>query len=99
METRGSRDAMMFYVGKGCFPHRDLHAAVGGTAIRLSRSAIRDLGLISHRTVTRPPSPPHSLTECSPEAPATTELEEPAFSPFAYALFGCRGRESATPRL
>ncbi|MED6279788.1 hypothetical protein CHARACLAT_004324 [Characodon lateralis] len=62
------------------FPRRYLHAAVGGTASRLSRPAIRDLGLISHRTVTRPPSPPHSLTDCSPELPATTELEEPAFS-------------------
>ncbi|MEQ2298816.1 hypothetical protein AMECASPLE_009176 [Ameca splendens] len=33
-----------------------------------------------NETVTRPPSPPHSLTDCSPELPATTELEEPAFS-------------------
>lgn len=40
-----------------------LHAAAGGTASRLSRSAIRDLGLISHRAETRPLSPPLSLTD------------------------------------
>lgn len=45
------------------FPRRDLHAAVGGTASRLSRLAIRDLGLISHRAETRPLSPPLSLTD------------------------------------
>lgn len=45
------------------FPRRDLHAAVGGTASRLSRLAIRDLGLISHRAETLPLSPPLSLTD------------------------------------
>ncbi|KAI3359587.1 hypothetical protein L3Q82_013988 [Scortum barcoo] len=65
-ETVGIRavKGKRFFVGGdfcGAFPRRDLHAAVGGTASRLSRLAIRDLGLISHRAETRPLSPPLSL--------------------------------------
>lgn len=66
------------------FPRRDLHAAVGGTASRLSRLAIRDLGLISHRAETRPLSPPLSL----PGYPSTTDNRAPRtrLLVLAYAL-------------